>query len=128
MKKFLLSSAVLMFLATAASAQTQKTSEITICKHVENAFTLAELEECSMLLPVNESVKVKSFVISLKGKGKNEDVFKRIPVDGNYFSKEALEMIKSNKDMISKIVIEDVIVWNPEKQQRKIQGLEFYIK
>ncbi|MCE3279849.1 MAG: hypothetical protein K0S44_2040 [Bacteroidetes bacterium] len=126
MKKLLLSSAVLMFLSTAA--QTQKKSEITICKHIENAFTLAELEKCNMIIPINGNVKVKSFVISLKGKGRNEDVFKSIPVEGNNFSKEALEIIKSYKDQISKILIEKVIVWTPEKWQRIVQGLEFYLK
>jgi hypothetical protein len=128
MKKLLLTSAVLMFLATAAAAQSQKKSEITICKHTENAFTLAELEKCNMLLPLDESVKVKSFVVSLKGKGKNEDVFKRISIEGNNFNREALEAIKSSQESISKIVIEDVRVWNAEKQQRIVQGLEFYLK
>jgi hypothetical protein len=128
MKKLLLSSAVFMFLTVVAAAQGQKTSEITICKHTENTFTLADLEKCSMLVPVDEKIKVKSFVVSLLIKEKSGDVFKDIAVNGNYFSKEALDAIKSSKDKISKIVIDEVIVWNADKQQRKISGMEITLK
>jgi hypothetical protein len=128
MKKLLLSSAVLMFLATAAVAQTQKKSEITICKHTENTFTLAELEKCNMLLPIDESVKVKSFVVSLLLKEKTGDVYRDFQVNGNNFSPEVLEVIKSSKDKISKILIENVKVVDAKKNEKVIAGLVINLK
>lgn len=117
-----------MFLTAAAVAQNKKTSEITICKHTENVFTIAELEKCSMLVPVDEKVKVKSFVVSLTIKEISGNVFKDIQVNGNFFSKEALDAIKSSKDKISKIIIENVKAVDAMKNEKTLVGLEFSLK
>jgi hypothetical protein len=128
MKKNIFSLTALCFFAVSAIAQNNKTtSGVSICKNTSNSFTVAELEKCNMVLPLDEKLKVKSFLVSYLVTGKDGDVFIDVPVLGNNFSPAALNTLKEKGSQIKKVIIENVVAVDDTHAEKKISGTEIVI-
>ncbi|MCW3072216.1 MAG: hypothetical protein JWO44_2106 [Bacteroidetes bacterium] len=129
MKKLILAVALFAAVNSTATAQDKKSSAVSICKSEKTSFSIEELEKCNMLITRDEKIKVKSFKVSILVKGNDgKDVFIDYSVTGNVFSGEVLETLKAKKGKISKVIIEDVIAVDVNKNEQKLSSLELSIK
>ncbi|MDF2438085.1 MAG: hypothetical protein K0Q95_2461 [Bacteroidota bacterium] len=128
MNKVTLSIFAFCISSTFGIAQNSKSPEVTICKSTSSTFSVAELEKCHMVVPADEKLKVKSFLLNYLVAGSNGDVFIDIPVQGNNFSPKALATLKEKAGSIKKIVVEQVVVVDATHTEKKISGMEILIQ
>jgi|GEM_PF-6283102 len=129
MKKLILAAALFTAVSITANAQDKKSSAVSICKTEKASYSIEDLEKCNMLIPKDETTKVKSFKVMILVKGDaGKDAFIDYQVSGNVFSSQVLEAMKAKKGKISKIVIENVIAVDVNKNEIKLPAFELMIK
>lgn len=129
MKKLILPIAAFVLITSAVMAQDSKTPEITLCKKTPATISIAELERCNMILPVDEKTKVTSFTVSYLVEGKDgKAVYVDYKVQGSSFSEQALAQLKNTERKIDKVVIENVTAVDANKNEKKITGMVLTIK
>ncbi|MCW3104007.1 MAG: hypothetical protein JWO09_2447 [Bacteroidetes bacterium] len=128
MKKLILAAALFTVVSITATAQDKK-SAVSICKTEKASYSIEDLEKCNMLVTKDEKTKVKSFKVMILVKGDaGKDAFMDYQVSGNVFSSQVLEAMKAKKGRISKIIIEEVIAVDVNKNEIKLPAFELIIK
>jgi hypothetical protein len=129
MKKLILAVALFAAVNSTATAQDKKSSAVSICKSEKTSFSIEELEKCNMLIAKDEKTKIRSFKVSMFVKGEGgKNIFIDYPVTGNVFSSQVLEALKAHKGKISKIIIEELIAVDVNKNEVKLPAFELSIK
>jgi len=130
MKKSISTFALFTLLAaTSAVAQTQDNVSFAICGTTEGSIKQADLSNCSVLIPINKNLTIKSFTISILAPNvevKKQGSFTDYSCTGSQISPSALEALKKASPA-NKILIEEIIA-SDGKADKKYPSFQIHIK
>src|ERR1700751_276550 len=83
---------------TAASAQSNKNDQLSVCKMTRDSIAFGELEKCGTLTLTDPKLKIRTFTLSMLAKGKDgKPVYVDFKGAGNVLPADGMEFMKKNK-------------------------------